>query len=438
MTEPLVSILIPTYNGERHLKAALRSAREQSHRTLEILVGDDGSTDRTPEILAAAAAEDERIRVIRHETNVGAHDNLSGLFEAARGEFVKYLLHDDVLATDCVRELTRGLQATPGAALAFSRRSLIDENGRLLGELAAVRDRQGPIDGWELGNSILESCTNSIGEFTTVLFRRDAVDLATLWEPDGRRIDVVTDVKVWLDLLAQGPAFYTPRVLSRFRQHAGQNTHQPWTIARGERDWVRLIDHGIRLGFLPEVEQRRRAYSVLLQHAAARLVSLGSSPDHGPWHEAVFLATAALVEIDAGVTDDATGPLWARAHEPQLLGRLTQQLEVWARTYPVALAAPAVEAAEIEATVKALREIAAAGVAEKLLLAVPSSAVESAVPLVEQALAAGTDIDVELVPADEPSTLLAHPWLAVVPRGGRWHADRAAAVWIVDVGPHAG
>lgn len=433
MTDSLVSILIPTYNGERHLKAALRSARDQSYRNLEIIVGDDGSTDRTPEIVAAAAAEDERIRVIRHETNVGAYDNLTSILEAARGEHVKYLLHDDVLATDCVRELVRGIEATPGAALAFSRRSLIDENGRLVGEMPGVRDRPGPVDGRELGDTVLESCTNVIGEFTTALIRRDALDPATIWEPDGRRIDVVTDVKVWLDLLARGPAYFTPRVLSRFRQHQGQNTWNPWTLARGERDWVRLIDHGVRLGFLREPARRRRAYATLLQHATARLATLVDGPDHGPSLEAIYLATAALAELGAGVTDDATGPLWARAHEPALLGRFSQQLEVWARTYPVALAAPALDATEVSATVQALRDVAAAGVAEKLVLAVPQAQVDQVVPLVEQALAEGPDIDVELVPADDPALVLAHPWLAVVPRGGRWHLDRAAGVWTFDL-----
>jgi glycosyltransferase involved in cell wall biosynthesis len=435
MSGPLVSILVPTFNGERHLRPALRSARDQSQRDLEIVIGDDGSTDRTPEIIAAAAAADARVRVIRHDTNVGAYDNLLGLLQAARGEYVKFLLHDDVLATDCVRDLVRGIQATPGATLAFSRRSLIDENGQPLPghEFPALRDRPGPIDGRELGDSVLETCTNVIGEFSTALFRRDALDLATIWETDGRRVDVVTDVKVWLELLAQGPAFYTPRTLSRFRIHSGQNTWKPWTLARGERDWVRLIDWGIRQGFLREHAQRRRAYTTVLQQAAARLASLVADPDHGPSLEAVFLATTALVELGAAGTDDASGPLWTRAHEPAVLGRLTQQLEVWAHTYPVALAAPALDASEISATVEALRDVAAAGVAEKLVMTVARPDLPDAVPLIEQALAQGPDIDVELVPSDEPATLLPHPWLAVVPRGRHWHADRAAAVWSFDV-----
>ncbi|MGY2127621.1 glycosyltransferase family 2 protein [Blastococcus sp. SYSU DS0617] len=442
MTDPLVSILIPTYNGEAHLRAALRSARDQSYRHVEIVIGDDASTDRTPEIIAAAAAEDERIRVIRHETNGGGYDNLQSILRAARGEYVKYLLHDDVLATDCVRELVRGLQSTPGAALAFSRRSLIDENGKPVAghEFSTLRDRPGAIDGLELGTSVLETCTNVIGELSTALFRRDALGVETLWEPDGRRIDSLTDVKVWLELLAQGPAFYTPRVLSRFRIHPGQNSWRPWIGARAERDWVRLIDYGIRLGFLPEPAQRRRAHARVLQHATARLASIVDGPDYGPVLESIFLSTAALVELRPGAVDDVVDsaePLWERAHRPDQLAHLAQQLEVWSRLFPIALAAPALERNEVSATVQALRDVHAAGVAEKLAIAVPSAALEAAVPLIEQALAEGADIDVELVPCDDPAGLLAHPWLAVAPRGSRWHLDRGAGVWTFDVAADA-
>lgn len=431
MSGPLVSILIPTYNGERFLRPTLRSAVEQSYKDVEILVGDDASTDRTPEILAAAAAADPRIRVISHPDNLGPYENPLHLLRAAQGEYVKFLLHDDVLATDCVRDLVRGMQSAPDVSMAFSLRSLIGEDGRPVPghEFPQLIDRPGLIDGRELGNAILESCSNVVGEFSTVLFRRDALTEADPWQIDGRRLDVLTDVKVWLQLMARGPAFYTPRTLSRFRHHPGQNTWNPRFLSRGERDWVRLIDWGSRLGFLRDEAQRRRAYGKVLQLAAGRTAGLLAGPDHGAALEAVFLATAALVELGSGRTADVEQGLDTRAHQPALLGRLAQSLDVWTRTFPVALAAPAVEAAEIASTVEALRAIAAEGVAEKLLIAVPRQALQEAASLIEAALREGPDIDVELVPSDEPARLLADPWLAVGPGACAWHEGRATAVW---------
>ena len=149
MTAPLVSILVPTYNGERFLKRALASALDQSLTDIEVVGGDDGSTDSTPEILSAVAAADPRVRVIRHEENVGAYDNPRMLLAAARGEFVKFLLHDDLLLRDCVKDLVRGMQATDGATLAFSRRSIVGEDGRPVpgGVSDPLTDRAGPLGG---------------------------------------------------------------------------------------------------------------------------------------------------------------------------------------------------------------------------------------------------------------------------------------------------
>ncbi|WP_324276141.1 glycosyltransferase family 2 protein [Blastococcus brunescens] len=180
-TDPLVSILVPTYNGERFLRAALRSALGQSYRNIEVLVGDDGSTDRTPEILAAVAAEDPRVRVLRFDPNIGALENPRRLLAEARGEYVKYLMHDDVLGTECVRELVRGMEQHPEATMAFSHRVLIDEQGKAVPNhnFVKVDSRPGLIDGRTLGNHVLVNCSNVIGEPTTVLFRRDDVSPTT-------------------------------------------------------------------------------------------------------------------------------------------------------------------------------------------------------------------------------------------------------------------
>ena len=431
MTEPLVSILIPTYNGERFLRPALRSALEQSHRTIEVIIGDDGSTDRTAQILAATAASDDRVRVITHERNLGPYANGLHLLEAARGEYVKFLLHDDVLATDCVRDLVRGMEASPEAALAFSHRSLINEDGRPVPGHAfpKFRDRPGLIDGWGLGDAVLESCTNGIGEFTTMLWRRTDLDLSGLWQVDGRRLDVLTDVKVALMLLTRGPAFYSPQTLSRFRMHPTQNTRDPWFIARGVRDWPLLIDWGVRQGFLQDPTRQRRAHAKALQMSAARVGQLADGTDHGPALEAVFLSTARLVELSAGHPIDLAQGFTGRVHGPAVLDLFRQELDVWSREYPVAVAAPTLDAGEVRGTVDALRDVLGAGVAKKAVAAVPGSLLDQAVPLFEAALAEGPDIDIDVVPADDPCALVDAPWLAVAPRNSSWHDGRATAVW---------
>lgn len=435
MSEPLVSILVPTYNGERFLRPALRSALEQSHRAIEVVVGDDGSTDGTAQILDTVAASDPRVRVVRHPTNLGAYDNPVALLREARGEYVKFLLHDDVLATDCVRDLLRGMQAAPGVSMAFSRRSLIGEDGRPVAghEFPQLRDRPGVIEGRELGDAMLESCTNVVGELTTVLFRRADVELESLWEVDGRKLDVLADFGLWLKLLRRGSAFYTPRTLSRFRAHPGQQSRNPWLFARGVLDWPRVIDWATRQGYLADPARERRAYLRALEMATVRVLELSSGSACGPALDAVFLCTARLTELGAGLPVPPGRGLPERAHGPELLALFGHELGVWTQRFPIALAAPSPDAAELAATVQAMRELKAANVAERLVLAVAEPLVDRVAALVKAELAHGPDLDVELVPADDPARMLSGDWLAVAPRGNDWHVARAAAVWWFDV-----
>lgn len=299
MSKPLVSVLIPTYNGERFLKAAVRSVTTQSHRELEIIVGDDASTDRTPEILAALAAEDHRITVLRHPVNVGAFENPARLLRAATGEYVKFLLHDDVLATDCVRDMARALADDPTLGLAFAHRNLIGEDGRALstGQPAPLRDRETRWSGTELADAVLENVANVIGELSSVMFRRADVDPEQLWTVDGRRMAVLGDLALFLELLRRGDAWYSPRALSRFRVHPGQRSQDPGLIALGAADWPYLVDWASRSGFLAEPAQRQRAHAAALHVLAVRLRQTLEHGAHPVVLDALALSTTRLREL---------------------------------------------------------------------------------------------------------------------------------------------
>lgn len=434
MPEPLVSILIPTYNGERFLAETVRSALAQTYRRIEVIVGDDASTDGTSAILAAAAGDD-RLRVIRHERNLGPWDNPIRLVEEARGDYVKFLLHDDLLAPDCVEVLLGGMRSAKGVTLSFSHRAMIDEDGQLLDgrQVGQLAPSAGTMDGRHLGGVILRNNTNVIGEVTTCLFRRRDVDPADLWKIDGRRLVANADIALWLRLLSRGDAYYSPRTLSSFRLHGGQQTQKPHVIAGGARDWPLMIDWGRRHGFLPDAAAEATAQSRALVTAARVHRSFPDGPHSTGLLEAVFLATARLLELRTSPAADTRQPLTDRAHGSALLDRLTQELDVWAPVHPVAVAAPRPDAAEIGATVQAFRRVRDAGAAERFVLAVAAEQIDEVVPLIEAALAAGSDIDVDLVPTSAPAREITGPWLAVAPRGSAWHDGRATAVWAVDV-----
>lgn len=113
----LISIILPVYNRENFVEECIRSALNQSHPHFEIIVIDDGSTDRSPEICRSLAAEDSRIRLLAGDhAGVSAARN-TGL-EAAKGDFLFFLDSDDAIHPRLLEALVRDMEATHAAMAA--------------------------------------------------------------------------------------------------------------------------------------------------------------------------------------------------------------------------------------------------------------------------------------------------------------------------------
>ena len=114
---PLVSIIVPVYNGDRYLRACIHSVQAQTYPTWEMLLVDDGSTDASGSLCDAFAAEDSRIRVFHRENGGVSAARNTGL-DAVQGEFVAFLDADDVMPYDA---LASRLDLIEGADLALAR-----------------------------------------------------------------------------------------------------------------------------------------------------------------------------------------------------------------------------------------------------------------------------------------------------------------------------
>ena len=114
---PRVSIGLPVFDGERYLARAIDSVLGQDVRDLELIVCDNASTDRTPEICEEYARRDARVRYFRNERNLGAGPNYDRCFHLARGAYFKWMAHDDRLAPGYLSRAVAALDAAPGAVL---------------------------------------------------------------------------------------------------------------------------------------------------------------------------------------------------------------------------------------------------------------------------------------------------------------------------------
>src|SRR5688572_25854696 len=127
--DPLISVVIPVYNGERFVVEAIRSILTQTLRDFECIVVDDGSTDQTPQLLAFEQSRDSRITVHRQPSNMGFRTALNTGCLLARGEFIARMDADDVSLPFRFEHQVRFLQTHPQVGVVGSAVQLLNELG---------------------------------------------------------------------------------------------------------------------------------------------------------------------------------------------------------------------------------------------------------------------------------------------------------------------
>lgn len=263
---PLVSIMIPTYNAPDIFRRTLRSAARQTYPHLEILVADNSTDERTARIMEDYA-EDARVRYLRHPAARTKEENFAPFEREAHGDYLQWLMHDDILCPDKIARMAQVLMTRPDVMLVTSERGTIDEAGRcvqsgLEAHFPLDGSEEGTFAGADIGRLMLRTCGNWIGEPSAVLFRR--ADLTHhYWHAESRGYRVLSDVAMWLELLAKGNLYVFRGPLSYFRVHAAQEGRQPEVIVRSRLEWYRLSsDCYARRQFLT----RREDYRELLRH----------------------------------------------------------------------------------------------------------------------------------------------------------------------------
>ena len=118
---PKVSIGLPVYNGEKYLEKTLKNLLGQSFSDIEIVISDDGSSDRTKKICEEYLRKDTRIRYFRQDNNLGMPvKNFRFVLDKAQGEYFMFASHDDIWDLKYIEELVSILDHNPSCSLAFS------------------------------------------------------------------------------------------------------------------------------------------------------------------------------------------------------------------------------------------------------------------------------------------------------------------------------
>ena len=263
--KPLVSILIPTRNRPVFFEKALQSALNQTYKNVEIVICDNSDNTETENIVKKYQARPggSKIRYVRNKENIGPIANQHKCFDLSRGEYINYLMDDDLFHPKKIERMMHYYLKYKGITLVTSRRRVVDVNGKLLNvpkkykTFKILYPRDTIVDGRELGNRMLRDNTNYIGEPTTVLFRKKDLD-EPLGMMNGRQAMFAVDFVSWLNLLSKGKAVYITQTLSYLRYHPDQLSQNAGARILSILDAPYILNYAKSKGFHKDQKKMKR------------------------------------------------------------------------------------------------------------------------------------------------------------------------------------
>ncbi|MEG4301388.1 glycosyltransferase, partial [Microcoleus sp. D3_18a_C4] len=247
---PLVSICIPTYNGEAFIGEAIQSALAQTYPNIELIISDDGSTDRTIAIAQSFQSQTSvDFRIILHR-NYGLSQNWNFCISQAKGQYIKFLFQDDLLAPECIEKMVAIAQPNPKIGMVFSPRGITiaeDESNPILRIASqSIKDLH---KSWSNLKSIqpgkelladtkcLSNPINKIGEPSTVLIAARVFEEIGLFDSG---LSQYVDLDMWWRIMGNYHIGFVDEKLSSLRIHPEQQTWKNFAAGENHKDVVRF------------------------------------------------------------------------------------------------------------------------------------------------------------------------------------------------------
>jgi glycosyltransferase involved in cell wall biosynthesis len=210
VVEPLISIALCTYNGERFLRDQINSVLNQTYSNLEIIIIDDKSTDGTMEILRSFEREFKKIKVHQNEANIGYGKNFEKAIDLCNGDYIALSDQDDIWEE---HKISRQLESINENLLNYHNSEFIDSNGNSLKK--SIFDICKPYNGNDSRHFLFENCVSG----HTILFKKSLKKYLVNF-PNGIFYDQ------WIAYVATniGSINYIDDKLVKFRRHEENST----------------------------------------------------------------------------------------------------------------------------------------------------------------------------------------------------------------------
>lgn len=216
---PRVSVVVPAYRNAQYLELTLESILAQDYTDYEVVVADHSSDDGTDAILRRYVNH-AKVRILSPTpAGGGAHANWNRVSAHARGEFLKLVCGDDLIAPTALRQQVAAFDAHPSAVLVASARNIIDTNGRVVLRRRGLAGLKGLVSGREAVRRSVRAGTNIFGEPACVLLRRELLLREGGWD---NSFPYLIDQGSYTRVLLLGEMVALPQTLASFRISATQ------------------------------------------------------------------------------------------------------------------------------------------------------------------------------------------------------------------------
>lgn len=206
-SEKLVSIVLPIYNGEKYMNLSIDSILSQTYKNWELIIIDDCSTDKTPEIAKSYADKDARISYYRNEVNLKLPRGLNRGFSLSKGDYLTWTSDDNLYLPEAIERMLNTLQKE-NTDFVFATCDVINQDGEVVEIIKAPKNYKKAI----LGGNFVGAC---------FMYTRKVYETIGEYNPDNF---LVEDYDYWLKIFAKFDVSNIQDVLYQYRWHDGALT----------------------------------------------------------------------------------------------------------------------------------------------------------------------------------------------------------------------
>lgn len=240
---PRVTIVLPTYNGEKYIRESINSILSQNYTNWELIIVNDCSTDNTSKIIQQYSQEDKRIQIINNSVNKKLPKSLNTGFKFASGEYLTWTSDDNIYEKDAIEKMVKYLDANRNMPMVRADMLLIDENAEVISESQE----------YDYPKMFINNCMGAC-----FMYRRSVAQKVGQYD---ETLFCVEDYDYWIRIMEQyGTIGNIKEFLYRYRWHSG-------SLSSTKRDYVESQLNEMRkrhLGFFVENMQFDEKNTLLL------------------------------------------------------------------------------------------------------------------------------------------------------------------------------